>query len=139
VSQQQFDGHGQVRRQEEETRSEHGYRRVLQELRGGLYIDLEKDTQFSDAWVLLGLVLTLAGVALDNQFLTTAALILFVISLIGWAWNRLGLFGLSYQRRFSEVRAFLGETVELTLEVHTGRPCLSPGWTLWMFFPRNCQ
>jgi uncharacterized protein (DUF58 family) len=127
VSQQQFDEQWQVRKQQEEGRAERGYRRVLKELRGGRYIDLEKDTQFSGAWVLLGLLLTLAGVVLDNQFLMTAALILFVIALLSWAWNQLGLYGLSYQRRFSEVRAFLGETVELTLEVRN-RKALPLTW-----------
>jgi uncharacterized protein (DUF58 family) len=94
------------------------YQRVLKELRGGgRYVDLEKDTQFSDAWVVLGLVLTLAGLALDNRFLTAAALSLFVIAAASAAWSRLSLFGLHYRRHFTETRAFLGETIELTLEV----------------------
>jgi uncharacterized protein (DUF58 family) len=42
---------------------------------------------------------------------------LFVIAAAGWLWNELSLFGLHYQRHFSESRAFLGETIELTLEV----------------------
>jgi uncharacterized protein (DUF58 family) len=40
-----------------------------------------------------------------------------VIAGVTWAWSELSLFGLHYRRNLSEVRAFLGETVELTLEV----------------------
>ena len=87
------------------------------ELRGRRYIDISKDTQFTDAWLILGVLLTLVGLATSSRFLTAAAMCLFVIAAAGWAWNALGLFGLSYTRRLSETRAFLGETVELTLEV----------------------
>jgi uncharacterized protein (DUF58 family) len=100
-----------------ETEQVRGYQRLLRELRGDRYIDLEKDTQFSEAWVILGLLLTLTGLVLNNQFLLSVAIALFVVAAISWLWNRLSLFGLHYQRHFSETRAFLGETIELTLEV----------------------
>lgn len=87
------------------------------ETRARRYVDVTKDTQFSDAWVILGILLTLIALATDSRFLTAAAACLFVIAAIGWAWNAVCLFGLHYSRRFSETRAFLGETVELTLEV----------------------
>ncbi|UCC85596.1 MAG: DUF58 domain-containing protein [Anaerolineales bacterium] len=102
----------------EEAQQKTGYRRMLHEFRGGgRYIDLEKDTQFSDAWVVLGILLTLVGLALNSRFLTAAALSLFVIMMASGAWSQLSLFGLHYRRQFSETRAFLGETIELTLEV----------------------
>jgi uncharacterized protein (DUF58 family) len=44
-------------------------------------------------------------------------LALFVIALVSGSWSRLSLFGLHYSRHFSETRAFMGETIELTLEV----------------------
>ena len=87
------------------------------ELRNRRYIDVAKDTQFTDAWIILGIILTLVGLAANSRFLTTAAASLFVIAAVGWVWNALSLFGLSYTRRLTETRAFLGETVELTLEV----------------------
>jgi uncharacterized protein (DUF58 family) len=93
------------------------FQRTLQELRGGRYLDLEKDTQFSEAWIILGLLLTLVGVALSNQFLLVVALGLFGVTAVSWAWNQLSFFGLHYDRRLSETRAFLGETIQLTLEV----------------------
>jgi len=90
---------------------------MITELRGGRYLDLEKDTQFSEAWIMLGIMLTLGGLLLNIQSMLAVALILFVVAAAGWLWNELSLFGLHYQRHFSETRAFLGETIELTLEV----------------------
>ncbi len=91
--------------------------RFTDELHGRRYVDRTKDTQFTDAWILLGILLTLAGVATGSRFLTAAAACLFVIAAVGWAWNFLAFFGLSYTRRLSETRAFMGEAVELTLVV----------------------
>ena len=93
------------------------YERLLKETRGERYLDLEKETQFSDAWIILGVLLTLIGLVLDNQFLLVVALSLFGVTAASWVWNQLSLFGLYYQRHLSETRAFLGETIELTLEV----------------------
>lgn len=93
------------------------YLRLMRELRRGRYVDLEKDTQFSDAWIALGLLLALSGLAFDNRFLLGTALTLFTVVGVSWAWSQLSLFGLHYRRYLSETRAFLGETLELTLEV----------------------
>jgi len=93
------------------------FERMLKELRGERYLDLEKDTQYSEAWVMLGLMLMLVGLALDNQFLLVVALGLFGIAGASWVWNQLSLFGLHYERHLSETRAFVGETIDLTLEV----------------------
>lgn len=93
------------------------YQRMIAELRGRRYLDLEKDSQFSEAWMILGVMLTLGGLLLDIQFMLAMAMILFVVAAAGWLWNEFSLFGLHYQRHFSERRAFLGETIELTLEV----------------------
>jgi uncharacterized protein (DUF58 family) len=90
---------------------------MIAELRGRRYLDLERDSQFSEAWVVLGVMLTLGGLLLDIQFMLAAAMALFVVAAAGWLWNELCLFGLHYRRHFSERRAFLGETIELTLEV----------------------
>jgi uncharacterized protein (DUF58 family) len=92
-------------------------RSTLKEIRGERYLDLEKDTQFSEAWLILGALLTMVGVVLDNQFLLAVALSLFGVTAASWAWNQLSLFGLHYDRQLSETRAFLGETIDLTLEV----------------------
>jgi uncharacterized protein (DUF58 family) len=93
------------------------YQRILRELGHGRYIEVTKDTQFSEAWLMLGVLLTGAGLIFRLGFLLSAALILFVVAGVTWVWNELSLFGLHYERRLSETRAFMGETIELTLEV----------------------
>lgn len=90
--------------------------------RGRRYVDESKDTQFSSAWIALGLILTIGGLLLNSSFLLAAALSLFSVSAVAWIWNRLALFGVEYRRQFGEIRAFQGETVELTLEVRNRKP-----------------
>jgi hypothetical protein len=90
--------------------------RILSEVRSRRYRDLAKDTQFTDAWVIVGLILTLVGLAAGNSFLLAAAVAMFAVAVAAWAWNQLTLYGLHYRRNLSETRAFLGETVTLTLE-----------------------
>jgi len=80
-------------------------------------IDTSKDTQFSDAWIVLGVILSMIGVAGNNPFFTAAGVALWVIAGLGWLWSALSLVGLHYERTLSEVRAFQGETIALTLEV----------------------
>lgn len=83
-----------------------------------LTIDTSKDTQFSDAWLILGVLLSVIGVASNNSFFTASGVALWVVAGIGWLWNRASLVGLRYERTLSEVRAFQGETIQLTLAVH---------------------
>ena len=83
-----------------------------------LTIDTSKDTQFSDAWLILGVLLSVIGVASNNGFFTASGVALWVVAGIGWLWNRASLVGLHYERTLSEVRAFQGETIELTLAIH---------------------
>lgn len=87
-----------------------------------LRIDTSKDTQFSDAWLVLGLLLSVIGVAGNNGFFTAAGVALWVIAGVGWLWNAVSLAGLRYERTLSEVRAFQGETIQLTLEVRNQKP-----------------
>lgn len=91
--------------------------RSVSEIRGKRFIDHEKDTQFTDAWIILGVLITVAGLVLRNGFLLAGAAALFVVPLLGALWNRFALYGVEYTRQLSETRAFLGETIELTLEV----------------------
>lgn len=80
-------------------------------------IDTTKDTQFSDVWLILVILLTVAGLIMDSPYLTAAALLLFTVVGAAWLWSRLSLWRLTYRRHFSEIRAFRGETVDLHLEV----------------------
>jgi uncharacterized protein (DUF58 family) len=90
--------------------------RIMSEVRSRRYRDLTKDTQFTDAWVVVGLILTLIGLALGNRFLLATAVAMFAVAGAAWIWNQLSLYGLHYRRNLSETRAFLGETITLTLE-----------------------
>jgi uncharacterized protein (DUF58 family) len=85
-------------------------------------IDPNKDTQFSDAWIVLAIILTIIALALDSSHLTTAAVLLLVIAAVTWAWARVSLQGVFYERSFSEVRAFRGEIIELALTVRNRKP-----------------
>ena len=102
------------------TRLGGAYQRMMAELRGRRYLDLGKDSQFSEAWIVLGIMLTLGGLLLNIQSMLAVALILFVVAAAGWLWNELTFFGLRYQRHFSERRAFLGETIE-SAAIQSGR------------------
>jgi uncharacterized protein (DUF58 family) len=104
-------------------------------LRSRHTIDTGYDTQFSDAWVFFAVLLTLIGLGLDNVVLTTAAMILLIISGTSWLWAELSLRGLTYHRRFSEFRAFQGEIVELTLELRNAKLLPQPWVTVHDSFP----
>jgi uncharacterized protein (DUF58 family) len=82
------------------------------------FIDTQKDTQFSDAWIVLAVILTLLALFLNNGFLSAAAILILTVTGVSWVWSRLSYVGLHYDRHFSERRAFVGETVELNLQVH---------------------
>ena len=98
-------------------------------------IDQSVDTQFSDAWVFFAVVLTLIGLALNNVVLTTAAVLLLLISGLSWLWAELSYRALTYHRHFSEVRAFQGETVELVLELRNAKMLPQPWVTVHDSFP----
>lgn len=93
------------------------YRNILHEIRGARFAELQHNAPFHEAWLLLSLFLSAAGLVLNNPSLTAASLFMFLIALSTWLWNRLSLFGLHYKRRFSHQRAFVGETIDLTLTV----------------------
>lgn len=90
-------------------------------------IERDKTTQYSDAWILLAVALTFIGLAVRRPALLAIALLLLLIIPAAWAWNRLSLTGIQYERHFSEHRAFVGEQVRLTVRI-TNRKLLPVGW-----------
>ncbi len=90
-------------------------------------IDHSKETQFSEAWIALAIMLTLFGLVFRQKGLMTVAVLLLTIVPIAWLWNRYALRGLHYERLFSERRAFPDETLELTLRVSNWK-LLPVGW-----------
>lgn len=93
------------------------------------------DNQFSEAWVVFAILLTLIGLGLNSIVLTTSAVLLLVIAGVSWLWSELSLHALTYHRRFSEVRAFRGETVELSLEIRNTKLLPQPWVTVNDSFP----
>ncbi|MCB9133546.1 MAG: DUF58 domain-containing protein [Anaerolineales bacterium] len=96
-------------------------------LRGRLVIDASKETQFSDAWIAIAIILFVAGLIFRQGSLILIAGLLALVSVVAWAWDRLALGALEYRRDFSERRAFVGETVELDLTV-SNRKLLPVSW-----------
>ena len=90
-------------------------------------IDHSKETQFSEAWVALAIMLTLFGLAFRLKGLMTVAVLLLTIVPIAWLWNKYALHSLHYERLFSERRAFPDETLELTVRVSNWK-LLPVGW-----------
>lgn len=90
-------------------------------------IDYSKETQFSEAWIALAVMLTIFGFIFGQKGLMLVAVLLLTIVPIAWLWNKLALRSLHYERIFSERRAFQGETLELTLRV-SNRKLLPVGW-----------
>jgi uncharacterized protein (DUF58 family) len=82
---------------------------------------------FNENWVALALFAATLGLALNQAGLLVLAILVLVAVAAGWVWNRYSLHGIDYQRSFSERRAFLGEKVELSLEV-TNRKLLPVSW-----------
>jgi len=80
-------------------------------------IDITIEEQFHEAWIVLAILLTIAGLLFRFEaFLVIGAMLITIVA-VSWVWNRLALFGLTYQRNFSVKRAFVGEDVELELTV----------------------
>ncbi len=88
-------------------------------------------------WVVTTFLLVLLGFLLRNRSLLAAASMLGMSLLGAWVWAKLSFYGLDYERDFrdangqrgygAEIRAFLGETVTLTLRVHN-RKLLPLNW-----------
>jgi len=90
-------------------------------------IDLSKDTQFSDTWLLLATVAAIVGLLVQRPALVFVAALFFAIALVSLAWDARSTHGLVFRRHLSERRAFLGEDLEMTLEVEN-RKWLPLSW-----------
>ncbi len=90
-------------------------------------LDPNKTTQYSGAWVALALALTAAGLIARRPGPILVAALLLTIIPVAWAWNRLALRGLRYERVLSEQRAFVGEEIRVTVRIQN-RKLLPVGW-----------
>ena len=77
---------------------------------------------FNENWIALAVFAAIFGLLLQQGGLLTIAALVLVVASIGWAWNKYSLHGVEYRRTFSERRAFLGETIEMALQVSNRKP-----------------
>jgi uncharacterized protein (DUF58 family) len=90
---------------------------------------------FNETWVVLAVFIGVLGILSGQASLLTLAVLLMTIVPAGWVWDRLALRAVSYQRDFGEVRAFVGETVPLTLRVTNRKPLPVPWLRIEDAFP----
>ncbi len=82
---------------------------------------------FNENWIGLAIFAILLGLASQQSGLVVIAILVLVAAAAGWTWNKYCLQSIEYRRSFSERRAFLGETVDLGLQV-TNRKLLPVAW-----------
>ncbi|MBN1247834.1 MAG: DUF58 domain-containing protein, partial [Anaerolineae bacterium] len=98
---------------------------------------LIEETNSAKPWAVAALFLAFLGLLLQSRALLAAASMLGTSLLTAWIWAKLSFHGLQYERDFcdadgqrgygTEIRAFLGETVTLTLRVRN-RKLLPLSW-----------
>lgn len=93
----------------------------------GFLTDLSKETQFSDAWLLLASVAAIVGLLTHRPALIFVGAFIFAISLVSLAWDAYSTRDLVFRRHLSEQRAFMGEELEMTIEVEN-RKWLPLSW-----------
>lgn len=84
-------------------------------------------TLFNDAWVALSVLCLLIGLVSRQSGLVLVGVLLLTILPIARLWNRYALRRIAYARQLEPRRAFIGETVDLTLTVEN-RKILPLGW-----------
>jgi len=82
---------------------------------------------FNESWLILAVFISVIGFVLRVDGMMTVAALLLTVVPIAWLWNRLAKRRIEYSRSLSERRAFVGETVELSLSV-TNRKLLPVPW-----------
>ncbi len=95
---------------------------------GPVHFTILEETNSAKPWLITAILFAAAGVLLRNRTLIAAASLLGLSVGAAWAWSKVSFYGLAYEREFldvdrlrgarNETRAFLGETVTLTLQVH---------------------
>jgi uncharacterized protein (DUF58 family) len=89
--------------------------------------DERRRALFNEAWLILAAVDIVAGLIARQDGLSLLGVFMLVVSGLARLWNRYVLRRVSYGRTFEPRRAFIGETVELTLTVEN-RKLLPVAW-----------
>lgn len=82
---------------------------------------------FNESWIALSIIIVILGLLLKQPTLLAVASLLLTVAGVSWVWNRYALYGVEYERTFSERRVFQGELVELVIRV-TNRKLLPLSW-----------
>ncbi len=82
---------------------------------------------FNESWIRFAVLMAFCGVLVQSHALVILAAMLLTVIPVGWAWNRVSLWRVSYDRAFDEQRVFVGETVALTVRV-SNRKLLPLAW-----------
>ena len=82
---------------------------------------------FNQTWVHFAILMILLGAILQSPPLLVLAALLIVVIPVAWAWNRVSLWRVDYDRVLSEHRVFVGETIDLSLRV-SNRKILPLAW-----------
>jgi uncharacterized protein (DUF58 family) len=81
----------------------------------------------NEAWLSLAALSVVIGLVSRQNGLTVLGVLLLVVSSVAQLWNRYALHKVTYHRQLAPRRAFIGETVELTVTVEN-RKLLPIGW-----------
>jgi uncharacterized protein (DUF58 family) len=81
----------------------------------------------NEAWLSLAFLAVVIGLVARRDGLIIFGATLLVVSLVARLWSHFSLHGVSYQRSLNPRRAFIGETVELTITIEN-RKLLPVGW-----------
>ena len=84
-------------------------------------------SRLGHVWFEIAALLIAIGLVVRQRAPFVLAACLLTVIPIAWLWNRLSLRRLDYERRFDKLRAFPGETFEMTLRV-TNRKLLPLSW-----------
>ena len=72
---------------------------------------------FNDSWLRFAALMILLGATVQSSSLLVLAALLLVVIPVAWAWNRVALWRVSYDRALSEHRVFVGEQIDLCVRV----------------------
>ncbi|MBS1252595.1 MAG: hypothetical protein MAG451_01636 [Anaerolineales bacterium] len=90
---------------------------------------------FNEDWIWIIILLLLLGAILGQSALILIPILLGIVILIGWLWNRFVLRRTTYERVFSERRLFAGETLHMSVSISNTKPLPVPWLQMEDLFP----
>ena len=87
----------------------------------------ERQVLLTEAWLSMAAFCVLVGLVSRQDGLALLGVLLLIVSLVAYQWNRQAMRRVTYRRHVEPRRAFIGETVQLSLTVKN-RKLLPVGW-----------